>query len=97
MNPKWSLLGYSSIALLLLMQTSAAAQVSVGPLTAEGTVEAGAIPQPVPNTDVAKYQEYRDLAQQFIVPQIRQLRLFGGRDVPWVPLYIGSGRVHTSP
>ncbi len=73
MNLKWSLLGYSSIALLLLMQTSAAAQVDVGPLTAEGTVEAGAIPQPVPNTDVAKYQEYRDLAQQFIVPQIRLL------------------------
>ena len=44
MNPKWSLLGYGSIALLLLMQTSAVAQVDVGPLTAEGTVEAGAIP-----------------------------------------------------
>ena len=73
MKPKWLSLGYGSIVLLVLMRTPAAAQVEVGPLTAQGTVEAGAIPQQVPYNGVAKYQEYRDLAQQFIVPQIRLL------------------------
>lgn len=73
MKPKWLLSGYGSIVLLLLVGTSATAQVDVGSWTAEGTVEAGAIPQSVPYNDVAKYQEYRDLAQQFIVPQIRLL------------------------
>ena len=73
MKPNWLLLGGGSIVLLVLMRTCAAAQVDVGSWRAEGTVEAGAIPQSVPYNDVAKYQEYRDLAQQFIVPQIRLL------------------------
>ena len=73
MNLKWLFAGYGSMVLVLLMLSPVLAQVDVGPITAEGTVEAGGITEPVPYNDVAKYQEYRDLAQQLIVPQLRLL------------------------
>jgi MtrB/PioB family decaheme-associated outer membrane protein len=74
MKLKWLSVGYGSMVLVLLMLTPVSAQVDVGPIVAQGTVEAGGITQPVPyNNDVAKFQEYRDLAQQLIVPQLRLL------------------------
>jgi MtrB/PioB family decaheme-associated outer membrane protein len=64
--------GCGTIALVLSMLSPALAQVDLGQYTADGSVEAGAIPQPVPYDDVAaRYQEYRDLAQQFIVPRLQ--------------------------
>jgi hypothetical protein len=65
--------GSGTMALVLSMLSPALAQVDLGQYTAQGSVEAGAIPQPVPYNDVAKYQEYRDLAQQFIVPRLQLL------------------------
>ena len=73
MNLKWLFAGYGSMVLVLLMLAPVSAQVDVGPITAQGTIEAGGITEPVPYNDVAKYQEYRDLAQQLIVPQLRLL------------------------
>ncbi len=73
MNLKRLSVGYGSMVLVLLMLTPVSAQVDVGPIAAEGTVEAGGITEPVPYNDVARYQEYRDLAQQLIVPQLRLL------------------------
>jgi len=73
MKTKWSSIAYSSIALIFVAISPAFGQVDLGPATAEGTIEGGAIPQSVPFNDVGKYQEYRDLAQQFIVPQLRFL------------------------
>jgi hypothetical protein len=66
-------LGFGSIILTLSMLSPALAQVDLGRYTATGSVEAGAFLNPAPNTDAAKYQEYRDLAQQLIVPQVRLL------------------------
>ena len=71
MNLKRLLAGCGTMALVLSMLSPALAQVDLGQFTADGSVEAGAIPQPVPYNDVAKYQEYRDLAQQFIVPKLQ--------------------------
>ena len=71
MNLKRLFAGCGTMALVLSMLSPALAQVDLGQYTAQGSVEAGAIPQPVPYNDVAKYQEYRDLAQQFIVPKLQ--------------------------
>ena len=71
MNLKRLLAGYGTVALVLSMLSPALAQVDLGQYTAQGSVEAGAIPQPVPYDDVAEYQEYRDLAQQFIAPKLQ--------------------------
>jgi MtrB/PioB family decaheme-associated outer membrane protein len=74
MNLKRLFAGYGTVALVLLMVSPVMAQVDLGQYTAQGSVEAGAIPQPVPYYDAAaKYQEYRDLAQQFIVPHLQLL------------------------
>lgn len=59
------------VALILFMASPLYAQVSYGPVTATGSVEGGAYPQTVPDASSAKYQEYRDLAQQFIVPELK--------------------------
>src|SRR5690242_6441700 len=68
-----------SIGMLLLVEGRAPAQVDLGQYgSVSGEIEAGAIPQPVPFNNVAKYQEYRDLAQQIIVPQLRLL--FGDKE-----------------
>jgi len=72
MNLKRLFAGYGTMALVLSMLSPALAQVDLGQYTAQGSVEAGAIAQPVPYDDAAaKYQEYRDLAQQFIVPKLQ--------------------------
>lgn len=72
MNLKRLLAGFGTMALVLSMVSPALAQVDLGQFTAQGSVEAGAIAQPVPYDDAAaKYQEYRDLAQQFIVPKLQ--------------------------
>src|ERR1019366_726516 len=72
MNLKRLLAECGTMALVLSMVSPALAQVDLGKYTVQGSVEAGAIPQPVPYDDsAAKYQEYRDLAQQFIVPKLQ--------------------------
>ena len=71
MNLKRLLAGCGTMALVLSMVSPALAQVDLGQFTADGSVEAGAIPQPVPYNNVAEYQQYRDLAQQFIVPKLQ--------------------------
>jgi MtrB/PioB family decaheme-associated outer membrane protein len=71
MKLKRLLAGYGTMALVLSMLSPAMAQVDFGQFTAQGSVEAGAIPQPVPYNNVAEYQQYRDLAQQFIVPKLQ--------------------------
>ena len=71
MNLKRLLAGCGTMALVLSMHSPAMAQVDFGQFTAQGSVEAGAIPQPVPYDNAAEYQQYRDLAQQFIVPQLQ--------------------------
>ncbi len=74
MNLKRLFAGFGTIALVLLMVESAMAQVDLGNYTMQGSVQAGAIPQPVPYDEApARYQEYRDLAQQFIVPHLQAL------------------------
>ncbi|HTR25752.1 MAG TPA: MtrB/PioB family outer membrane beta-barrel protein [Terriglobales bacterium] len=49
------------------------AQMTFGSISVQGDAEVGVFPQPVPNTDVAKYREYSDLAQQVIAPEVRFL------------------------
>jgi MtrB/PioB family decaheme-associated outer membrane protein len=73
MNLKRLLAGCGTMALVLLMLSPAMAQVDFAAFTAQGSVEAGAIPQPVPYNNIAEYQQYRDLAQQFIVPKLQLL------------------------
>ena len=80
MNLKSLFTACGSMVLVLLMLNPAWAEVEAGQITAEGTVEAGGITEPVPSNDVAKYQEYRDLAQQLIVPQLRLLLGDKGQD-----------------
>jgi len=66
------LAGCATMAIVLSMAGTALAQVDFGQITAQASAEAGAIPQPVPYDDAAaKYQEYRDLAQPFIVPKLQ--------------------------
>ena len=74
MKLKWLFAGYGSMVLAL-----SDALARLGPSrcrTIHGdrarSRRAG-FPSRSPNTDVAKYQEYRDLAQQFIVPEVRLL------------------------
>ena len=57
----------------LLVPRAACAQMTFGPVSVQGAAEVGAFPQPVPNTDVAKYREYSDKAQQIIAPEVRLL------------------------
>ncbi len=47
---------------------NARAQIDVGPVTVSGSAEAGGFLQPAPDTNVAKYREYSDRAQQIIAP-----------------------------
>src|SRR5215472_2248605 len=60
-------------ALLAALPSIARAQMSLGSLSVHGAAAAGVYPQPVPNTNVAKYREYTDLAQQVIAPELRVL------------------------
>lgn len=79
MKPRLSLQRWAvSIALALLVTGSAYAQIDLGQTVISGSIEAGAYPQPVPDTSIAKFREYRDLAQQIWVPE---LQLFlGGKE-----------------
>jgi hypothetical protein len=51
----------------------ARAQMTFGSIAIKGSAEAGVFPQPVPDTNVAKYREYSDLAQQVIAPELKVL------------------------
>jgi MtrB/PioB family decaheme-associated outer membrane protein len=75
MKIRLSILTLASLGFVLLMHFPVLAQVDLGDLgmTATGSIEAGGYAQPVPYNDVARFQEYRDLAQQIIVPQLRLL------------------------
>ncbi len=72
MKPKLALPCWvTSIALALLVVSSAYAQIDLGQTVVSGSIEAGAYPQPVPDTSIAKFREYRDLAQQIWVPELQ--------------------------
>src|SRR5262249_5298502 len=57
-------------ALLAALPSIARAQMTLGSLSVHGAAAVGVYPQPVPNTNVAKYREYTDLAQQVIAPEL---------------------------
>ncbi|MGH7814409.1 MAG: MtrB/PioB family outer membrane beta-barrel protein [Candidatus Binataceae bacterium] len=61
------------MTILVLMPQTAAAQVNLGNYTATGSAEAGGFPQPVPDTNNAKFREYQDLAQQIVAPELKLL------------------------
>src|SRR5215831_15006760 len=70
------LLGSLLLAALLLAVVPAPpadAQMTFSSLSVHGSAAVGVYPQPVPNTNVAKYREYTDLAQQVIAPELRVL------------------------
>ncbi|HLH78635.1 MAG TPA: MtrB/PioB family outer membrane beta-barrel protein [Candidatus Binataceae bacterium] len=74
MKPKW--LSHSlttALVALALFPSASQAQLSAGNYTLTGTAEAGAFLNPQPATNVAKYREYQDLAQQIIAPELRFL------------------------
>ena len=79
MKPRLSLPCWAtSLALALFVASSAYGQIELGQTVISGSIEAGAYPQPVPDTSIAKFREYRDLAQQIWVPE---LQLFiGGKE-----------------
>jgi MtrB/PioB family decaheme-associated outer membrane protein len=79
MKSRLSLLCWSAcIGLIFLAASSARAQIDLGPATATGSAELGGYPQSLPAADSAKLQQYRDLEQQVIVPE---LKLFlGGKE-----------------
>ncbi len=63
----------TALIVLALTPWFVAAQVNVGNYTATGSAEVGAFLQPVPATNVAKFREYQDLAQQIIAPELKLL------------------------
>src|SRR5262249_43439239 len=70
------LLGSLALAALLLagvLARPADAQMTFGSLSMYGSAAVGVYPQPVPDTNVAKYREYTDLAQQVIAPELKFL------------------------
>jgi MtrB/PioB family decaheme-associated outer membrane protein len=69
---------WACAAVVLLAASRVCAQVDIGPVTATGSAEVGAYPQPLPYTQVAKFQEYSDFAQQVIAPHLRLL--LGGKE-----------------
>src|SRR6516165_1722419 len=60
-------------ALLPALPSIARAQMTLGSLSVHGAAAVGVYPQPVPDTNVAKYREYTDLAQQVIAPELKFL------------------------
>lgn len=64
----------------LFVPRAARAQTTFGALSVQGSAEVGAYPQPVPDTSVAKYREYSDMAQQVIAPELRLLVGVNGDD-----------------
>ena len=73
------------VALCVLMpHPDARAQTSVGSVSLSGSAEVGGFVESVPATNVAKYREYSDRAQQIIAPELSLMgwdnnhdRLFG--------------------
>src|SRR5579872_1331782 len=59
-----------ALVFALLDVNSAHAQTTLGQVSVQGTAEVGVYPEPVPDTNVAKYREYSDLAQQIIAPEL---------------------------
>ncbi len=64
-----------TVLLMLLggLLSPVAAQVDIGPGTVTGAVETGPFLNPVPYTDVGKSRQYHDMAQQWIVPELKAL------------------------
>jgi len=61
------------LAFALVVPRAARAQVTLGQVSLQGTAAVGVYPEPVPDTNVAKYREYSDLAQQVIAPELSLL------------------------
>src|SRR5579872_2688112 len=55
---------------VVIPDRDARAQIEVGPISLSGSAEAGAFVESVPATNVAKYREYSDRAQQIIAPAL---------------------------
>jgi MtrB/PioB family decaheme-associated outer membrane protein len=62
-----------ALIVVMLAAGRVEAQVDIGNYTATGSAEAGAFVQPVPGTNVAKFREYQDFAQQVIAPELKLL------------------------
>src|SRR5580658_5179143 len=58
---------------VLVASRDAGAQTTLGAVSMQGSASVGIFPQPVPDTNVAKYREYSDLAQQVIAPELHLL------------------------
>ena len=63
----------AALMVLVLTPSFVIAQVDISKYTATGSAEVGAFLQPVPATNVAKFREYQDLAQQIIAPELKFL------------------------
>ncbi len=61
------------LASVLVASRDADAQMSLGAVSMQGSASVGVFPEPVPDTNVAKYREYSDLAQQVIAPELHLL------------------------
>jgi hypothetical protein len=55
---------------VLALGPDARAHIDVGPVTVTGWAEVGGFVGPAPATNVAKYREYSDRAQQIIAPEL---------------------------
>ena len=58
---------------VLVVPRNANAQTTLGTVSMQGSAEVGVFPGSVPATNVAKYREYSDLAQQVIAPELHLL------------------------
>src|SRR6202167_85332 len=58
---------------VLVASRDANEQTTLGAVSMQGSAEAGVFPGLVPATNVAKYREYSDLAQQVIAPELHLL------------------------
>src|ERR1700689_1905364 len=61
------------LVLALVASRDAEAQTSLGAVSMQGSASVGVFPGSVPATNVAKYREYSDLAQQVIAPELHLL------------------------
>lgn len=61
------------LASMLVASRDANAQMTLGAVSMQGSASVGVFPEPVPDTNVAKYREYSDLAQQVVAPELHLL------------------------
>src|ERR1700689_3013112 len=61
------------LVLALVASRDAEAQTSLGAVSMQGSASVGVFPGSGPATNVAKYREYSDLAQQVIAPELHLL------------------------